>query len=1026
MSAFSQEISFNPAVLLHQNQLGMLREDDNDSPPTSQISSKPPAASQHHAPQSSLSSSPTRNTHVPLQTRNSPSRSPKRLGRPGPQFYSSIENPLDNLTPGAMTAPTVASRTQKRLDRPGPRPGPQFHSSVNSKELDNLTPAMMRMTTSAGTRSSINTPPLKERDQRGRPDDDAPIDIINNKMNNKMPPTTKTATASLDQDVSERSLSPISQPSQPSRYGSEVRRTGIQLGSRSAARDDQFLYDENEDEDEHKISYRATAPAPTLQREQSSPFSPSQPARSVASAASAGKASRGPPPPDQVARMMRMLSLRDDSGKDQFQKEQTIHDIPVVLHCLNMDQVNPYMREKAFRSLKTIIWKNGSEARTTIQQFDGVDTLVKNMWADMGNASVQEAALQFLFALCASADGHSSSDVLSNEEAICDALLFAMQTHALVEKIQAAGCGILACLAAASATNKSISDGSLSGALSMVVTAIENHNSSLPLIKAGIQALYSQCVFSANAESNKRSLMDSNGAHVISHVLQVLHDDVVALEWAMKLSWIVTGAEDLMWKFSEIPNIMAHILQTCQMYAPNPNASELIEAILGVVGNMTYLENNRVEMASAGCISVLLDAMRYQRNHCGVNVEACAVLANLAVVPSIREEISRAGGVGSVIRAFQTYLDQEEIAEEALRALVCLANHSPETKKVLATPEVVNSIARACQTHESSSVVIELSCSLLATLSAGESINLDVIIDNEVIARALSCPGEKVQEAACTAFRNLTCKVRGSDEFLRSGVQVGQLTHAMSAHENSLSIQTNVCASLWNLAFKTRQDPSSIIDSAGVRSIVKAMQNHMESGDLLEVACGALWSLVDDSHDRKKDVVGNGAIDAVTCALVMHPGRPDTLVKACGVLSNVSFEGPFAEAIANAQGVSVVVEAMRSNSSSVPLLTTGCIVLRNIVVQYPDFVEEASGAVSTTINAMRDNPDEVAFQEEACTLLWILAAHGGWEIQSKICALDGIAVLMKTLEHNSDIAEVQEAALGAFNQLAATTNALNA
>jgi hypothetical protein len=612
---------------------------------------------------------------------------------------------------------------------------------------------------------------------------------------------------------------------------------------------------------------------------------------------------------------------------------------------------------------------------------------------------------------------------LSNEEAICDALLFAMQTHASVEKIQAAGCGILACLAAASANNKSIIDGSLSGALSMVVAAIENHNSSLPLIKAGIQALYSQCALSVNAESNKRSLMDMNGMHVVSHALQVLQDDVVALEWVMKLSWILTGAEDLMWKFSDIPNIIGHILQACRVYAPHPNASELIVAILGVVGNMTYLETNRVEMASAGVVSVVIDAMRYQRNHCDVNIEACAVLANLAVMPSIREEISRAGGVGSVIRALQTYLDQEEIAEEALRALVCLANHSPETKQLLVTPEVVISIARACKTHKSSSLVMELSCSLVATLSAGESIDLDVIIDNggtEVIARALSCSGEKVQEAACAAFRNLTCKVRGSDELLRSGVQVRQLTEAMSGHENSLSIQTNVCASLWNLAFKTRQDAGSIVDSAGVRSIVKAMQNHMESGDLLEVACGALWSLVDDSYDRKKDVVDDGAIDAVTCALVMHPGRSDTLVKACGVLSNVSFEGPFAEAIANAGVVSIVVEAMRNNSSSVLLLTTCCIVLRNIVVQYPDFVQEASGAVSTTINSMRDYPDEVAFQEESCTLLWILAALSE-DVQSKICALDGVTVLMKTLEHNSDVAEVQEAALGAFNQLAATT-----
>jgi hypothetical protein len=191
----------------------------------------------------------------------------------------------------------------------------------------------------------------------------------------------------------------------------------------------------------------------------------------------------------------------------------------------------------------------------------------------------------------------------------------------------------------------------------------------------------------------------------------------------------------------------------------------------------------------------------------------------------------------------------------------------------------------------------------------------------------------------------------------------------------------------------------------------------MESGDLLEIACGALWSLVDDSIERKKDVVGNGAIDAVACAVVMHPSSPSTLEKACGVLSNVSFEGPLAEAIANAQGVSIVVEAMRNNSSSISLLEVGCIALRNIVFQFPDYAQEASAVVSTIINAMRDNIDAVGFQEEACNLLWLLAAEAE-SCHSKILALDGIAVLMKCLEHNSHLAEVQNAALGAFNQLA--------
>jgi hypothetical protein len=262
----------------------------------------------------------------------------------------------------------------------------------------------------------------------------------------------------------------------------------------------------------------------------------------------------------------------------------------------------------------------------------------------------------------------------------------------------------------------------------------------------------------------------------------------------------------------------------------------------------------------------------------------------------------------------------------------------------------------------------------------------------------------------------LACQVEDSDTLLRTGA-VRLLVKAMIKNETSISIQLNACCSIWNMAYKTHQQPGTIVDSHGVRTIVRAMQSHMESGDLLEIACGALWSLVDENVDRKKDVVESGAIDAVACALVMHPTQPNTLEKACGVLSNISSEGPLAEAIANAQGVSIVVEAMRNNSSSLSLLEIGSIILRNIVIQCPEFTSEAEGAISTIINAMRENPAAPGFQQEACSLLWVMAAKSA-DCQSKILALDGISALMKSLENNSHDPEVQAAALGAFNQLA--------
>ena len=757
-----------------------------------------------------------------------------------------------------------------------------------------------------------------------------------------------------------------------------------------------------------------------------------------------------PPPQEKVREMYRRLSDRRDppSGSTNGQdsgvgsggpggKEHSVTDIPVILHCLNLAESNAFLREKAFQSLTEIVWKSGDKAKAMFAQYKGIDTLVNNMWSDMGDAKVQDAAAQFLFALAASTDGSASNDVLSNEEATSDALLFSMQSHMNVESIQLTGCGILSCLAAASANNKAISDGSLSGALTIVLSAMFNHSNSKGVQKAGLQALYSQCALSTNAESNKRSLVGTQldggatGLSVIIRAIELLQNELVSLEWAFKLCWCLTSSEDLAKALTETPDVIPLVVETCHRYLETPAAGVLVEASFGILGNLAHLDQNRTIIHNAGALKAILDGMKFHRNMAGVSVEGCAALANLGVAPRIRQDMIRMEAAKAVVSSMQSFLDNPDAVEEACRTLVVMSIENEEAKAQLIVPQVLSTVSEASERHENNSSVQEMVSCLVASLAVSTSPSTsasrsDILVQQggvDIVVRALgSSKEEKVLEAATNAYRNLACQAEQTDRLLKGGA-ARKLVKAMAANENSIEIQMNSCCSLWNLACKVQERSKKpeatrdIVDTTGVKCIVKAMQSHMESGDLLELACGALWSLVDDSLELKKDVVGSGAIDAVACALVMHPTRTTTLEKACGVLANVSVEGPLAEAIANAQAVSIVVEAMRNNGSSIPFLEIGSLLLRNLVVQFPDFAEEASGAVSTVINAMKDNPKAVSFQREACSLLWILAAVSE-NCESKILALDGISVLMKSLEHNSDVPDVQEAALSAFKQLA--------
>lgn len=737
------------------------------------------------------------------------------------------------------------------------------------------------------------------------------------------------------------------------------------------------------------------------------------------------------PSKDRVTDMMRMLSrverMTEQPRKSSKKKDKSMQEIPVIVECINSKDADSALREKAFNALAQIIWRSGEKARDYIIEHKGIDALVTAMWEDMGIVSVQDAALHFLFSLAASSDGRASSDLLSNQESICDSLLFSMQSHLTVPSVQLKGCSILACLASASSNNKRISDGSLSGAQLLVLNALCNHIDAFEIQKAGVQALYFQCSLSEHAESNKRSLMETTldngrcGIDVVLDAMMQLRDDVVAMEWACNMMWCLTSSEDLVNSTSKVPGVLEQVMKACQRHLANPEAVALIEASFGVFGNLAYLENMRFRLHQIGVAQTLIDGMHFHRKDYGVNIEACSAIANLSILATSRDSVVRGGGISAVIDVMQVFTESPECVSEAARALVCLSIQCRDGKEQLILPEVFHIIAETSFKHNDSPYLQEMNSALIASISVNP-IATAVILDNgglDALVLAMNkSEDEKVLDATALAFRNISCQAdhRNNPDLLLQPGTVNGTIKAMEVFADSASIQTNGCCLLWNLTFESQNSPGSIVGFEGVQALVKAMQCNMESGELLELACGTLWAIVDNSSDRKRGYVGSGAIDAVTCAMVMHPERTSTLEKACGVLSSASLDNALAEAMANAQAVSIVAEAMRSNSSSLPLLEFGCITLRNIVSLLPEFAQEASAAVSIVINAMKDNLDSVGFQKEACNLLWILAAKAE-SCQSKIAALDGVSVLMECMEHNRTDPAVHSAAMGAFNQV---------
>ena len=708
------------------------------------------------------------------------------------------------------------------------------------------------------------------------------------------------------------------------------------------------------------------------------------------------------------------------------EKDLDVQKIPAILHSLHIAQANPKLRETAFLDLSEIIYKGGQKARMSIVQCKGIESVVSCMWENIDSSAVHLAACQFLLALCASPDAIASNDVMTNQEEVVNTLLISMQTHETVEEIQLTACAIFGCLATASCNNSKVADGSLSGAQQMVVSALRNHSQSIAVTKAALHTLYCQCALSSNADTNKENLLDS--IHEIGAAMQRVKGDPIGLESALRVVWCITSSESLCRKLvTRQADIIQRTIHIAQESVSDPCASSILEACCGIMANVSYLDGSREDLVAAGITPFILDTMRSHPTHVGVQTEACAAIANLSTAPHIREEVRESQGAESVLKAFLDFVEDEDLAQEALRALLTLSIHNPGTKSLLVSQGILPGLLRASEVHARAPVILEYCCNVLATLSIGDGPSEKDLLDVDsttIIINALNYgKSDRVDEAAVLALRNVASLAEVSDPLMKGKV-VSLLVQTMAKYERNTSLLINGCCILWNFAFKTNHQPGTIVDGDGIRTIVKAMQDHMESGELQEAACAALWNLVDDSVQRKKDVVGSGAIDAVGCALMMHPGRSTTLVNACGVLSNVSNEGLLAEAIAHAQGTGMVVEVMCNNTTATPLLTIGSNVLRNIILQFPEYTQEASAVVSTVLGAMKEHPEDRAFQEEACTLLWAMAAQNE-DVQSKIFGLGGPQVLMDAMDRNTNDSTIHEAALSAYRQLVSESGNAN-
>jgi len=705
--------------------------------------------------------------------------------------------------------------------------------------------------------------------------------------------------------------------------------------------------------------------------------------------------------------------------------QPALDDAPVIVYCLNTYPGNSALHEKAFNALFALATTSRRRCKDEIFVNDGIKSIVDGLWRHMDSPSVQEAGLFALWALSVSDDGGSASaDVtrIAQGRAV-DAILISMQTHLHHPAIQYAGCGILSCLARASTRNSDIDDGTSSGAMYNIVNAMDMHSTNTAVQEWGLRALCHEC---ESSDGNKLNLVRLGGDGIgdggeggllsVYNAMKRFSDDATIQEIGCRLLHCLSFHHSAAKEMSVTTKPIDRVIQAMALQKRNANAIILCEEGCGALANLsTLVEQNNAPMRRLGVIRSVVNVMMAFPRKETVQVLACRVLANLAMVKESREMVLRSNATKIVYVAMRSFSGSTALQEEACRLLRAVCVDSDSRNSVFDSSGLSN-IIRAMTKYPDSIVVQENAAGIFAGMAVDESKQASLVSAGAIdaITNAMTYHPKEVslQEVCCIGLRNFsTCP--GSHDTLMLPDNLNAVIRAMIANSMSEVVQQNACGLIWNLSADLKRDPESVMSSGEVKYVVRAMQNHPESARIQSAACGTLWSLATSSEDIQNAIESEGGIDAIMCAFLMHQYDTAVIDRACGVLSSLSFNRRLAKSIADAGCIGTVIELMHDNLSSSALAQSSCLLLRNLACFDTNYAEEASAACSTIIKALQEHSDDADVIGEACGALSSLAAHSE-TCRERIVSLHGVAAISRAGQNfhgNSDVEREVEGAL---------------
>jgi hypothetical protein len=462
------------------------------------------------------------------------------------------------------------------------------------------------------------------------------------------------------------------------------------------------------------------------------------------------------------------------------------------------------------------------------------------------------------------------------------------------------------------------------------------------------------------------------------------------------------------------PSTISSMVGALTAHVRNPTVSG---AAAQTLATLAFNDANAEEIARLGGIRAIIASVSANANDASVVRSLLALLERISRNPVYKDQVADQGGMEAVLDV--ALVRHQGVEEVALKALSCLANlafNSDRNIKTLMARNVVGAVDSCLKRYSKAPRVLENAMCVLSNLMFGSDEN-KLEIGKKCAAAVVSIVRDLPQDAnlfkmALRALGNLSF----CDENIRMIVETHHATKAivvgMRAHPKADDLQHVAIEVLGNFASLEDEAPevdaegnqvnqrdsiqALILREQGTAQIIASLKTYASNSSIVKAALDALASIANDSEVTEMMVEKQNLVVTVIDVMQSNDWDLEIVSRCVTLIAVMTYAKDVLKAIAQNDGITMLLSAMEQHGSSQPVLASAQLALTNLATS-----EEARtqlrnmDGVSILLSLFETNMGNKEFVAESLKTMTRLCAD---DSLSKAIAADGMHLLLQAVD----------------------------